>query len=184
MRLSGWMVAVAAFLAVGRLPAPAFGEGEGKEAKAGPPLSVSEEREILDFVREQDPEMGKHLLEATKDNPGMFHMKMAELANMYRNPDLRPIFSRNLKAEAKVRRLSEAYRKASGKEKESMRADLEQALGEQFDAKLAGHETHIQKMQEEISRQKERIAKRKALKEQIVKKRVAEMSGDVESWDW
>ena len=148
------------------------------------PPTESEETEILGFLRENNPEMAKHLGEAKERNPEMFHHKITELAGMYRNPDMRQMFSRNMKAEGKVRKLSEAYRRAAAKERESMRSDLEAALGEQFDAKLAGHEMHLKKMQEELARQKERVAKRKGLKDQIVKKRLAELSGDVESWDW
>ncbi len=177
--MNRWIAVAALLLAMGRMPA--LGEEGGKEPA---PPSEAEEREILDFVRENNAEMGKHLGDAKEHNPEMFHQKMQELSNMYRNPDMRTIFSRTMKAETNVRRLSEAYRKASAKEKEGMRAELEQALNEQFDAKLAGHEMHLKKMQEEIARQKERVSKRKAMKEQIVKKRMSELSGDVESWDW
>ncbi|MEI8190627.1 MAG: amino acid--tRNA ligase-related protein [candidate division NC10 bacterium] len=73
-----------------------------------------------------------------------------------------------MKAEFKVRQLMHGAKKAQGAEKETFKKDLEKALGEEFDAKLAGHELKLKKMQDEISQLKARIEKRKAVKDKIV----------------
>lgn len=168
----------------------AFGLGnaraqEGESPEAGErAVTEAEEREVMDEVREHNPEMAKHLLEAKERKPEFFRHKVLEIHRMRRSPEMKQLFQRNMKSEGKVRKLVEAYRRAEGREKDSARAELEAALAEQFDAKLAGHELHLKKMQEELAKQKERVAKRKAMKDQIVKKRLAELSGDVEAWDW
>ena len=104
---------------------------------------------------------------------------------MYSQPEVRETWVRQQEAEQKVRSLADNYRKADAKQKEAVRPELEAALLDEFDAKVAEHELRVKKMQEEIGRLKDQIAKRKALKSQVVKKRFAEVVGeDVESWNW
>lgn len=196
MRKAPWLLLASALWLAGstapvraeegdRPPAP-HEEGEevgGPEGEGRPP-SPEEEREVLSFIKENNPEMFRHLLEAKERKPEFFRHKLREITRMHRNPEMRQVFVTTMKSEGKVRKLVGAYRRADAKEKEALKGELEQALNEQFDAKLAGHEMHLKKMQEELARQKDRVAKRKALKDKIVKKRLAELSGDVEAWDW
>ena len=42
----------------------------------------------------------------------------------------------------------------------------------------------LKKMQEEIEKLKARIEKRRSMKSQLVQKRLGELSGDTETWDW
>ena len=157
-------------------------------AQSSPPGASSpteaQESEILEFIGKNNAEMHNALSHARKENPDMFHQKMRELSGMYRDPEIREVFAKNMKVEMKVHKLADQLRQAQGAEKESLKKDLESALLEQFDAKLLAQETQIKKMQAEIGRLKERIAKRRSLKDQIVKKRLSEMSGDVDSWEW
>lgn len=195
MRRAAWLLAAVVWTAGAGAPGSAEegdrpaaqeeaeeeGRGPDREGRAPGP---EEEREILAFIKQHNPEMAGHIHEARERKPELYRHKLKEFARMYRNPEMRQVFVRNMKSEARVRKAVEAYRRADGGEKESLKGELEAALNEQFDAKLAGHEMHLKRMQEEIARQKDRIAKRRSLKDKIVKKRLAEVSGDVEAWDW
>ena len=168
-------------------PAPG-GEGPGPEAQQEPGdarPTEAEERYVLEFIRQHNPEMADRLAEARERRPAEFRQKMHHIVMMYRHPEVRETWVRQQESEQKVRKLADSYRKADAKQKEALRPGLEQALSDQFDSKVAEHELRVKKMQEEIGRLRDQIAKRKALKSQILKKRLAEITGDdVESWNW
>lgn len=191
-----WIAAATAGLLVGRFgladaqdkrpPMPRGEEGDEMRGHGpdGPGPNEGEEREVLDFLRDNNPDMARKLEDLREREPRVFRRKMMEIMPLYQDKDVRDTFVRGWKAEGKVKKLAETYRKADGKEKEPLRKELEDALGDVFDSKLAGHEIKLKRMSEELARQRERIAKRKSMKSQIVKKRLAEISGDVENWDW
>jgi len=149
-----------------------------------PPEAAKDEEQARGFIRENIPEMQEEVEHLRRDNPQKYFHKLRELGPMLKDHEAREMLKRNMKAEFKVRQLVQGAKKAQGAEKETLKKDLEKALGEEFDAKLAGHELKLKKMQDEISQLKARIEKRKAVKDKIVQKRLGEMMGDVESWDW
>lgn len=167
--------------------AHAEGEGGAREEGPGRPgkaLSPEDEAKVLDFLRENAPEMFRHLEGAKRERPDEYRRHLPELAKMTRDPDMRGVFLKNAAADAKVRKAAEAARGAEGADKERSSKDLEAALGEQFDAKLAQQELQVKKMTEELAKLKERIEGRRAKKAALVKKRLAEMTGDGDGWDW
>ena len=168
---------------------PAFAEGEGARHEEGPErpgkaLSPEEESKVLDFLRENAPEMARHLEGARRERPEEYRRHLPELAKMTRDPDMRVVFIKNANSEAKVRKAAEAVRRAEGADKDRLAKELETALGEQFDAKLAQQELQVKKMTDELAKLKERIEARRAKKAAMVKKRLAEMTGDGDGWDW
>lgn len=160
--------------------ARAEGAGEGPAAEAG----ADDEAKVLEFLRANRPEMARHLEGAKRERPEEFRKHVGELARMVRNPDMREVFLKTSAAEAKVQKAAEAARRAEGAEKDRLVKDLEAALGEQFDAKLAQQELQVKKMTEEIGKLKARIEARRAKKAQLVKKRLADMTGEGDGWDW
>jgi len=160
------------------------------DAKGPPPeeeereegVSPGEEEEILGFIKGHNSEMHDHLLAVRGRNPRGFRHKMREMRPMLKHPEARDRFVRNMKGELKVRKLAQAYRQ--GEDKEAVKKELRAALGEQFDAKLSAHEARISIMQKEIESLKEKIQKRKGLKDKLVEKRLNELTGEEESWDW
>ncbi|MBI5245236.1 MAG: hypothetical protein HY922_16360 [Elusimicrobia bacterium] len=171
------------------------GPGPGREP-GGPPPGMEDERDFppgppegeekaMEFARESfPPEMVKDIERLRQENPDKFRRRLHDMAPILRDPEAREMMKRNMKAEFAVRRLAQGIKKAQGAEKDALKKDLEKALAEEFDAKLAGHELKLKKMQEEISNLKARIEKRKGLKDKIVQKRLGEMTGEVETWDW
>lgn len=157
---------------------------ESGPEKAGKAVGAEEEANVMAFLRENAPEMAHHLEGAKRDNPDEFRKRMSELANMVRNPDMREVFAKNMSADGAVRKAMEGVRKAEGAEKERLSKELEAALGEQFDARLAKQELQVKKMTEELGKLKSRIESRRAKKAELVKRRLAEMTGEGEGWDW
>ena len=142
------------------------------------------EKEAMDYLKKQAPELDEELSRLKKDRPEVFHKQFQRYMIAHRNPKLRDEVIKGLKAEFKVRRLVKAVRDAKGGDKDKLKKDLEGALSEQFDANLARMEARLKKMQETIGDLKARIEKRRGLKDQIVKKRLGEMTGETETGEW
>lgn len=159
-------------------------DAEDDEEREEQDVSPREEEEIRGFLKANNREMFMHLEEARAANPKVFRRKMREMRPMLKHPEAREMLARNMKSELMVRKLAHVYRQGEGKDKEAAKKELRAALAEQFDAKLAAHETRIQHMSKEIERLKEKIQKRKGLKDKLVEKRLNELTGDEESWDW
>lgn len=164
-------------------------EGEAAPPETGPErpggaVGADEEAKVMTFLRENRPEMARHLEGVKREEPGEYKKHLVELARMVRNPDMREVFLKTSAAEAKVHKAAEAVRRADGNDKDRLSKELEAALGEQFDAKLAQQELQVKKMTEEIGKLKARIEARRAKKAQLVKKRLAEMTGEGDGWDW
>jgi hypothetical protein len=169
----------------GREPGPP-GMEDDRDMPPKPPLAFdqAEADKLMEFLKENAPEMYKDLENLREKAPDVFKRKLFGFGPIMHDADAQEMFKRNAKVEAEVRRVLQAVKKAKGSEKDALRGDLEKALGEQFDARLAQQEFKLKKMQEEVSNIKSRIDKRRALKEKIVKKHAADMLGDLESWEW
>ncbi|MBI5884254.1 MAG: hypothetical protein HZB91_14255 [Elusimicrobia bacterium] len=176
----------------GELPPPPSMEDEDEPGgpmgrhRGGPGMEADpvEEREALDFIRETAPEMQDEFLRVRKERPAAFRKKLRHMFPMLKNPETREVLKRQFKLEFQVRRLTKEMRAAKADAKEPLKKDLAKALAEQFDAKLDLQVKRLQKMKDDISDLEGRISKRKAQKDDIVKKRLAELSGDSEPWDW
>lgn len=163
--------------AVGRVSAQET-ETEGAE------MSQGNHKEVLGYFKDSHPEMHQELSRSPSGRSRGFRGKMREMMPLLKDPETRELVKRNMAAEFKTRKLAERMSKATGKEKESLKSDLEKSVSELFDAKLSAQEARLKKMQEKIAGLKEKIDKRRSLKAQIVKKRLSELSGETESWEW
>ena len=142
------------------------------------------EKEAMEYLKKQVPEFDEELKEMKREGPNPSSRKFREYMFAYRDERMREQFVKGLRTEMKVRRLVKAVRQGQGADKEKLKSELEAALSEQFDHNLARMEFRLKKMQEEIGGLKSRIDKRRALKSEIVKKRLGEVTGDVEPWEW
>jgi hypothetical protein len=160
--------------------------GEGFPKGGGPGMEPGgpEEREALEFIKEAAPEMQDEFFRARKEKPAAFRKRLRGMAPMLKDPKTRETLKKQFKLDFEVRRLAKEMRGAKGEAKEALKKDLAKALSDQFDAKLDLQVKRLQKMKDDISDLEGRISKRKVLKGEIVKKRLAELSGDAEPWDW
>ncbi|MCX5795154.1 MAG: hypothetical protein NTY77_06665 [Elusimicrobia bacterium] len=163
-------------------PEPGAGEEHGKPGLEERNPAV--EKEAMEYLKKQIPEIDEELERMQRDKPEVFHQRFRQYMFAYRDPKLRDEFIKGIKSDFEVRRLVQAVRQAKGDDKEKLKKDLEKALSEQFDTNLARMEFKLKRMQEEIGELKTRIDKRRSVKDQIVKKRLGELTGEVETWDW
>jgi archaellum component FlaC len=166
-------------MARARGPHPGGPMGPGRDER-----DPAVEKEAMDYLKKQVPGIDEELERLQKDRPAVFRQKFRQYMTAYREPNRRDEVVQGLKTEFNVRRLVKAVRQAKGDEKEKVKKDLEKALSEQFDSNLARMEARLKKMQETIAELKTRIEKRRAVKSQIVKKRLGELTGEVETWEW
>jgi hypothetical protein len=161
----------------------AWGFARAEEGSKGEAVGEEEETKVVEFVGEQEPDMRKHLEMLKKANPDEHHRKVREIAQMHRDPEIRERFAARARAQRKVRELTQAYRKAEAKEKPGVKEKLRAALSALFEEDMAQKELHLKKMQAEISKLKERIAKRRSLKDKVVDKRLERMLGEEDEWE-
>ncbi|MBI3553033.1 MAG: hypothetical protein HY077_11010 [Elusimicrobia bacterium] len=154
--------------------------------KLGPEATLNEaqEGELLAFIKANEPMMAEHLGRAKSEEPSMYHHKLAELWQMYKDPDVRQQFSKTMKANRASRELVEQYKKAEGADKAALKDKLTGAVGDQFDVDVAGKELQIKKMTTEIAKLKDKIGKRREQKDKYVAKRVEQMTSEGGDWEW
>ncbi|MBI5240804.1 MAG: hypothetical protein HY926_10055 [Elusimicrobia bacterium] len=142
------------------------------------------EKEAMDYLKKQVPGIEEDIEKMQQDKPEAFHKMFRGYMFAYHKPELRDKVISKIKSDFQVRRLVRAVRQAKGAEKDKFKVDLEKALSEQFDNNLERMEFKLKKMQEGIADLKTRIDKRRSLKSDIVKKRLGELTGETETWDW
>lgn len=149
----------------------------------GPAVTEDQERELLSFLKENAPKLHERLSAAKRDAPMMYHHRLPDLWQKYRDPEIRERFLKHAKALESVRELSAQYRQAAEKDKPAVKEKLVKAGSELFDADLANKELQLKKMQDDIAKLKEKIAKRRRLKDKIVAKRVEQLTGEDDDWE-
>ncbi|HBL15931.1 MAG TPA: hypothetical protein DD417_04005 [Elusimicrobia bacterium] len=108
--------------------------------------------------------------------------RMREMAE---DPEVRKVMQAREETRMTVKKLMKGYRgEKDAKKKEEIKGELKQALDRAFDADLAAQGLRIKKMEEELGKLKERIGKRKGMKQKIIDKKLGELSGDEEGWEW
>lgn len=150
----------------------------------GPPPTEAQEKDLLEFLKGNEPALHAHLVESKAKLPDSYKRRLAEIWNMYRDPDTRDQFVKSNRAHRAVRDLMDQYKKADAKDKDALKAKLEKAVGELFDANLNEKELQVKKMQIEMSKLNEKIARRRQQKEKYVARHLEMLTGDDEDWQW
>lgn len=165
---------------------PPPGMEDDRDLPPKPPMEFDQAGadKLMELLKENAPEIYKDLENLREKAPEKFKHKLFGFGPALHDPEARDSFIRGIKAENQMRKVMQQVKKAKGAEKEALRKDLEKALGEQFDARLAQQELKLKRMQEEIADLKSRIDKRRGLKDKIVQKKASELLGDIESWEW
>ena len=157
--------------------------GMGGPGSDGPALTEAQEKELTDFLKETDPKMHERMSAAGQEMPApMRRRRLAQMWKMYQDPEAKGLFVKRAKANASVRELVGRYKKAGDKEKPAIKEKLVKATGEIFDADQGNKELQLKKMQDEITKLKEKIAKRRQMKDKIVARRVEQLAGEGDDW--
>ena len=142
-------------------------------------------QEALEILREEHPELHEEMMELRRENPQAFRKHLRGLVRMRKNPEARKQFLKAHETRLRVQELAKGYRHAEDKkDKAALKKELQKALSEAFDARLAQHEMRIKKMRREIKKMEGKISKRRGMKKKLVKKRLDRLTGEEEDWDW
>jgi len=107
------------------------------------------------------------------------------MKQMKNDPEVREMMKRKMGAQRKLKKLVAAYRQEKDKKaKAKLEPEIKNALEENFEADLAGHEMKLKKMEAQLEKLQGRIKKRRQLKDKIVEKKFGELTGDDEGWEW
>jgi len=167
----------------GRRRGPA-GPG-GPDAFADPALTESQEGEVGDFIKANDPSMYERLNAAKSRNPRMYRRRMSGIWNtVHEDPEARAQLAKQFKANRLARDLAAQYSRADEKEKPDVKKKLDAAVGELFDADLSRKELQLKNMQANIVKLKEKISERRKMKDKIVASRVERLIGAGDEWEW
>ena len=167
---------------MGRGPnGPRFGgPGGGMEVE----LTDLQEKELLDFVKANDPFMAEHLAREKGQGPGYRH-QLFGLWRMYKDNADRERWVKQSKAHKDIRDLSAQFNKAADAEKPALKEKLKKSVGELFDADLADKTRQVEAMEAHAAKLKDKIAKRREAKERVVNQRVEQITGEGgEDWQW
>lgn len=114
---------------------------------------------------------------------GMFMSKEHHGGKREMDPAMKAKREKLQAASEKVRELKRKLRDAKDSEKAALKKDAKAAVGELFDAKLAMEQAMIDKMAENLSEKKAKLAKRKEAREKLVQEKTDQLTGDAPSWD-
>lgn len=176
----------------------------GAEGKGGPwgggqppiPMKLSDEQveEIKAFLKEYDPARLDKFERVSAENPFAARrmleeiypevMKMKEMQK--RNPEEFSRMVEERKLDAACMKLAETIRgmKSDDSARASKLAELKTQLGKLFDLREAGKERQIAKLEEELTRLKETVRKRKTNKDSIIDTHIKEITGEKEDMGW
>ena len=90
-------------------------------------VTEDQERELLSFLKENAPKLHERLSTAKRDAPMMYHHRLQELWQKYKDPEIRERFLKHAKALELVRELSAQYRQAAEKDKPALKEKLVKA---------------------------------------------------------
>lgn len=157
-------------------------------------LSEQEKREAMKFIREYGGSARLRRLEDFRMNAPLEyerHLKSALIKkrDMERLRKMDPkLYNKRLgimKLERESFDLAEEYRKVENEqERRKIKEQLRTILSEQFDLKEEEKSARIKKLEDEIARLKEELAKRKKNKEEIINMRLKDLLGESRYLEW
>jgi len=89
----------------------------------------------------------------------------------------------NLEAERRSREVARMLRRGEGDEAE-LEAELDELLNEVFQAKQETQQERVDRLREQLAELEERVAQRRADREEIIQKRKNELLGRGDRYDW
>ncbi|MBI4859236.1 MAG: hypothetical protein HY815_03045 [Candidatus Riflebacteria bacterium] len=165
------------------------GAAGGAGGMAGPPpwFNPQIEDTILRTLKEHDPGRFEEVQRIRFEKPGAYFEvlkdalhDMEQLERLKdKDPDEFNRRQREKELHKKVMELVKEYRKQNDdKRKTEITSDVRKLLEEQFDVRQASREARIQRLEKELTLEKERLGKRKASKQLIIDTHFKDMVGE------
>jgi hypothetical protein len=160
------------------------------EGKPRPPKS---DQELIEFLEKFDPERlewMKHLKEMEPDTyfrvleeTKREMMKLKELRE--RDPERFEQIMIERRMETEIKELSSQYRKSQdSEEKEGLKKQIKAKLEKLFDLREKQREAEIKRIEQELTKLKEKMKIRKANRDKIIERRQKELLGEEDDLGW
>jgi hypothetical protein len=149
--------------------------------------------EVRGWLRENEPEMFRRLMQVQEEGRGQDAQRMLEEASS-RMREMNELKQRDPKGYEKLtemRRLeresftqAEAARRAPPEQREAATARLKETLGRLFDAREEVRVREIAELKRRVEALEKALGDRKANKDKVVEKRRKELMGEKSDEDW
>lgn len=128
---------------------------------------------------------GKRMRKKMRRRQKMKKMGRKFMHKMKNDPEAQKVMQQMETSQRRLKEVAHAYRRAEDeKKKKELKPDLEKAVEAVFEAKMAGYDLKLKHMREQLAKLEERVAKKRKLKSQIIKKKVDQMTGKEDELDW
>jgi hypothetical protein len=149
-------------------------------------------KEIFAWLKEHDAAAAEDLGAAMKTRPDEFWRRFPELVHHVEmmqelqrtDPQAFEYAKQERKLERESMELAQQYRKVGIDDRKAIESKLTTVLADLFDLREKMRAREIERLQKEIEELKERLKKRKELKEDIVRRRLNEMLDREDETDW
>jgi hypothetical protein len=94
------------------------------------------------------------------------------------DPEMASLNRAEYDLDQQTRDLADKLRRAKKEDREKIKAEISEAVTKHFDVRQKRRELQIKRMEDELKKLREAMTKRNDSKEQIIKKRLAELVGN------
>lgn len=179
----------------GRPPGEPGGPGEPGMGPGGPrpmrtPVSAEDREKAIAWLKENEPTRLERLGELKQQRPdeheramNQVAMEVRDLLAMKQNDPKR--YERRMSQRKLDYRANELAEKIVGSKQDTAaeRKELKDVLGQLFDLREEDREQELKRLEEELVRLKETMAKRRASKDKLVERRMEDMLGEGMEWE-
>lgn len=110
--------------------------------------------------------------------PGMGEMGGMPGQPYREDPEMEALNRSDFDLDQQTRDLSEELRTAKGGDREKIEAEISEVITRHFDVRQERRELQIQRMEDELKKLREAMTKRNESRNQIIKRRLAELIGN------
>jgi len=156
-------------------------------------MTEAQEEATLEFLERLDPEVAVWFRQMKLTSPmryrRMLNAVAFRIAMMEREAagDTTALVRERavMRLQMRVESLSQQYRRAGDDDsRDAIRAEMRGALDELFDLREAEKRAHLERMARELERLRAVIAERRENKDEIVERRLLELTGERETLEW
>jgi hypothetical protein len=159
---------------------------EGRERGRRPFLAAREDADgvkppflagkWMERLKQDNPDEFRRMQELREEDPERFQQVVRERLRDRVGSTLKEMVGRY---DDRARELSRKYHEATSEEqKAELRQQLEDAVGEAFDARLSGQKRLLKRLEEQLDNLRGRIETREAHKDEICRQRLQELTRD------
>jgi hypothetical protein len=100
------------------------------------------------------------------------------------DPEMYELETKDQELERQTQEMSQQLRRAPRDQREALKKQLHELVQKHFDARQARRELQLKRLQEELERMRDGMKKRVEVRDQIIGRRVAELAGEQNDFDF